>query len=464
MAELVSVVRDWTRSRYPREIIALAPLGATGCIILALIAIGPWVNGKLGYPGLVPLLIATSLTTAVSTKIARTTTTRGGLALVLVLALAMRVSIVVVNPILSTDVYRYVWDGRVQAAGINPYRFVPADPALSALRDASVFPNVNRADSAVTIYPPVAQAFFYLATRVGETITVMRLALVACELVTIGIIIDLLRRFGRPVTTVAAYAWHPLPIWEIANNGHVDALMVALAMAGLWLFIRMRPLVSAVAVALGMLVKPYLILIMPALWRPWDWRVPLAVLLTIGICYLPYLGVGTGVLGYLGSGYLDEEGFEDGDGFWLVHLANAAWGESSGFFVVYLCVALAVLGYLAIRAAWRSDLSPETTTHRIIDLLLAGLFFLSPNYPWYFLVLTPFLSIVGGAPVWTFTIGAFLLYQECWCDDQPDILIWKTVLNVAFLIAITLTFATSLVASGRLPRILGCEPRANRIK
>ena len=71
MAELVSVVRDWTRSHYPREIIALVPLGATGCVILALIAIGPWVNGKFGYPGLVPLLIATGLTTARRRRIRR---------------------------------------------------------------------------------------------------------------------------------------------------------------------------------------------------------------------------------------------------------------------------------------------------------------------------------------------------------------------------------------------------------
>jgi alpha-1,6-mannosyltransferase len=464
MAELVNVVRDWTRSHYPREIVALVPLGATGCSILVLIAVGPWVNGKFGYPGLVPLLIGTGLATVVATKMARTTSTRGGLSLVLVLAFAMRLSMVSINPILSTDVYRYVWDGRVQAAGINPYRFVPADSALSALRDASIFPNINRANSAVTIYPPVAQAFFYLATRLGETITVMRLALVACELVTIGIIIDLLRRFGRPVTTVVAYAWHPLPIWEIANNGHVDALMVALGMTGLWLLIRMRPLASAIAVALGVLVKPYLILILPAMWRPWDWRVPLAVILTIGIWYVPYLGVGTGVLGYLGTGYLDEEDFADGDGFWLVHLANSAWGEFSSFFVFYLCVTLTVLGYLAIRAAWRSDRSPETTIHRMIDLLLAGLFFLSPNYPWYFLVLTPFLSIAGGAPAWTFTIGAFLLYQECWCDDQPDILIWKTALNVAFLIAVTFAFAKNLPVPGRLREILGWQHRANGIK
>jgi Glycosyltransferase family 87 len=301
---------------------------------------GPRVNAAFGSPGLVPLLITSGLATLVVTKIARATPMREGLAIVLGLALAMRLSIVFIEPILSTDVYRYVWDGRVQAAGINPYRFVPADPALSAIRDVSIFPNINRADFAVTIYPPVAQAFFYLATRLGETVTVMRLALIACEIVTIAVVIDLLRRFDKPATMVAAYAWHPLPIWEIANNGHIDALMVALAMAGLWLFIRLRPLAAAVAITLGMLVKPYLILMMPALRRPWDWRVPLAVILTIAICYLPYIGVGSGVLGYLGSGYLDEEDIADGDGFWLVHLANSVWDEVPGLVVLYLCAAL----------------------------------------------------------------------------------------------------------------------------
>src|SRR5262245_23175749 len=447
-------VARWTQDRPGRDIAALAPLAASGCIILALTVAGPRVNAAFGSPGLVPLLITSGLATLVATKIARTAPMREGLAIVLGLALAMRLSIVFIEPILSTDVYRYVWDGRVQAAGLNPYRFVPADPALYAIRDASIFPNINRADSAVTIYPPVAQAFFYLATRLGETITVMRLALIACEIITIAVVIDLLRRFDKPATMVAAYAWHPLPIWEIANNGHIDALMIALAMAGLWLFIRLRPLASAVAITLGMLVKPYLILMTPALWRPWDWRVPLAVILTIVVCYLPYLGVGTGVLGYLGSGYLDEEDIADGDGFWLVHLANSAWDEVPGLVVLYLCAALAILGWLAVRAAWRSDRSPEAAIHHIVGLLLAGLFLLSPNYPWYFLILVPFLPIVGGAPVWTFTIGAFLLYRECWCDDQPDILIWKTALNLAFLIAVSFPIARSLAAPGRLRSIL----------
>ena len=82
----------------------------------------------------------------------------------------------------------------MQAAGINPYAFVPADEALQSLRDAAIYPNINRADYAVTAYPPVAQMFFFAVTRISETLTAMRLAMVACEIVVVAVLIDLLRR------------------------------------------------------------------------------------------------------------------------------------------------------------------------------------------------------------------------------------------------------------------------------
>src|SRR5215472_11940244 len=117
----------------------------------------------------------------------------------LAFAALFRLSILFVPPYLSDDIYRYVWDGRVQAAGINPYRYIPADQSLAFLRDAAVFPNINRADTAPTIYPPVAQFFFLIVTRFGESVTMMRLGLLGCESVTITLIILLLRRMNRPV-------------------------------------------------------------------------------------------------------------------------------------------------------------------------------------------------------------------------------------------------------------------------
>ena len=88
------------------------------------------------------------------------------------------------DPLLSSDIYRYVWDGRVQAAGINPYRYFPPMTRwrFCARDDLS---HINRADFAVTIYPPVAQFFFLIVTRIGESVNVMRLALLGCEAVSV---------------------------------------------------------------------------------------------------------------------------------------------------------------------------------------------------------------------------------------------------------------------------------------
>ena len=82
----------------------------------------------------------------------------------LMITVAVQATGLLVFPLTSDDIYRYVWDGRVQLAGIDPYRFVPLDPALTFLRDAQLFPPggppaINR-PGVHTIYPPGAQALF----------------------------------------------------------------------------------------------------------------------------------------------------------------------------------------------------------------------------------------------------------------------------------------------------------------
>src|SRR5205085_6318953 len=230
---------------------ALAGLSAAGVAMLIFVALGPSIIRTAGYQAFIPALAASGLLTLAAARLADDVPARSGLVVILGLALAMRLLLIGEQPYLSNDIYRYVWDGRVQAAGINPYLHVPVDPALAALRDTAIFPFINRADYAVTAYPPVAQMFFLLVTRIAESLTIMRLAMVACEFAIVAIVIDLARTLQRPVTAVVAYAWHPLAIWEIANSGHVEALMVALLMLALWLLVRARPVAGVVAAALA---------------------------------------------------------------------------------------------------------------------------------------------------------------------------------------------------------------------
>ena len=411
---------------------ALIALGLTAVLVtgIALRIHDPYWNS------FVLLLVLSGFIALAATRVAEHAPPTIALVVIVVVAVTMRLIVLSEDPILSTDIYRYVWDGRVQATGINPYRYVPADPALAQLRDAIIYPNIERADYATTIYPPVAQLFFFAVTRIAETLTAMRLALIGCEAVTLIVLIDLLRRLGKPVTLAVAYAWHPLAVWEVASSGHVDALMVTLVMVGVWLLVRHRRIAAGVFVALGALAKPYAIAALPACWRPWGWRLPLAVLLVIVACYLPYLGVGKGVFGFLLNGYLNEEGLQGGDGFWLVHVARAALGDIPGLVPLYLALAAATLGVLALRAAFARDDTPERRVRDIAMLLMVGLFFLSPNYPWYYLVVAAFIPLGGGAPAWAMSIGAVLLYV-LFPDYDARFLIWKGVLTIAFLIAVT---------------------------
>ncbi len=332
-------------------------------------------------------------------------------ALLLILAVAMLARAVALPaPItLSTDIYRYVWDGRVQAAGINPYRHVPADPALAALRDDGIYPHINRADYAPTIYPPVAQMIFLAITRLGETVTAMKLAMVGCDVGTIFAIMAILARDGLPRERVLIYAWHPLPIWEFAGNGHVDVAAIALMCIAMLLALDGRRALAGIALAMSALIKPFALVITPALWRRWDFRMPLAFVAMVVVCYLPYLGVGKKVFGFLGA-YGDEEGYGDGWGFFPVALLRALGLPSPNGFV-YLLVALAILAALAARIALRP---PRDKGEPEAEILLASAFILlvSPHYAWYFAWMLPLLCRVVYVPLLYVTLASFVFYLD----------------------------------------------------
>jgi hypothetical protein len=321
----------------------------------------------------------------------------------------MRLALLFTEPTLSTDIYRYIWDGRVQAAGINPYRHVPAAPELAPLRDPAIWPLINRADYAVTIYPPVAQTLFLGITRVAESVVVMKLGLLVFEAITVAVLIALLKRFAMPPTRVAVYAWHPLTVWEIAGNGHVDAAMIALLMAGLLVFLDGRTLLAGVIATLGALIKPTALLALPVFWQPWNWKLPLAVVATITVAYLPYLSVGSGVFGYLGT-YIEEEGFSAGGGFRIVWLLEQLAGPLPHAGAVYAGLAALILASLALATGFRTDRSDGAAMRSLNWLLIAFLALSTPHYPWYFLVLVPFLAFAPTATGWTLTTASVVLY------------------------------------------------------
>ena len=393
-------------------------LAAMAVGLSALTAAADALHWRLGGWVLIGAFALATLCALTAGRVARLADRNVALLVILAGAAAVRLALLFSEPALSSDIYRYIWDGRVQASGTNPYAHVPAARELVPLRDADVWPRINRADYAVTIYPPVAQAVFFTVTRFGESVVAMKLGLLLFEAVGIAAIIALLRRLGRPATDVAAYAWHPLPAWEIAGNGHVDAAMLALLLAGLVAYLHGRTLAAGVLITLGALVKPLALLALPVLWRPWDWRLPLCVLGTIALAYAPYLSVGSGVFAFV-PGYLEEEGLASGTGFKLLWLAQLATGPLRYGTAAYVAASAVALCALALAAGFRSDRSAQASLRAAAWLLVAFLVLISPNYPWYFLVLVPFLALSPSTTAWVLTSASVLFYNVVPNDVLP---------------------------------------------
>jgi hypothetical protein len=360
---------------------------------------------------------------------------RHTLIVILLVAAVLRAIALFAPQALSTDAYRYVWDGRVQAAGINPYRFIPADPALERLRDASIYPNINRAQYAHTIYPPTAQLAFLAIERVSDSVIGMKLGMLVFDSVSIACLLALLRRNGLPAARVLLYAWHPLPIWEFAGTGHVDAVAIAFVLLAFLAASRRAPIWAGIALAAATLVKFYPVVAAPALYRRWDWRLPAAFVMTVIVLYLPYLSVGSGVFGFL-SGYATEEGLRDGSGIFIWSFLKE-WCHIPEAVVRYfpLLAALLLLG----AALWTQRKSATRTPGDVAAALgLASLFTLlvSPHDPWYFTWLVPFLCF-------RFTMATFWLTGACtlmYVLPEPTALKAQSLIYIPFLVFLALQF------------------------
>ena len=190
---------------------------------------------------------------------------RAGFFLVLLGALAFRLTLLPLAPTLSTDLYRYRWDGQVQAAGWNPYSMRPDDPRLFSLRAASgpgwqLMP----AHELPTVYPPLVELVFRATWRVLPGPVGFKLPFVLADLAVVGMLGFWVRKTGQRTARLAIYAWNPLVIIEFAGSGHNDSLAVAAMVAGI-LIIRRRPIVSTMALAAGAMAKFFPAALLP-LW------------------------------------------------------------------------------------------------------------------------------------------------------------------------------------------------------
>jgi len=324
------------------------------------------------------------------------------------LAIVIRIPVAFAPPYLSTDIHRYVWDGHIEAAGFNPYRYAPTDPRLAALRDPRIYPLIASKD-APTIYPPVAEAIFLAVTRVSESAAALKVAMAICDVIAFFLLVRLLALEGMPTGRVLVYAWHPLPLWEFAGSGHIDVVLIVCLLAAFYSARKRRTGLSGLFLAAATLTKFYPALLAPALYRRWGWRMPATFAAAIVVGYLPFVSAGPQVLGFL-PGYAHQEGFDAaGTGFYLLDLLHHMPAFASLSARGYAAGALAVLAVLGLAVALRPDRDrpPYAAAAALAALFMVAV---SPHYPWYFSWLIVFACCVRSFALLWLTNACLLLY------------------------------------------------------
>jgi alpha-1,6-mannosyltransferase len=322
------------------------------------------------------------------------------------------------------DVRRYVWDGRMQRLGYNPYIVVPADPAFAALHTTETR-TLNHPDLP-SPYPPGAQLFFRAVTAIHESAFAMRIALVICDLLIVLVLLAVLRATGQRAHWILAYAWNPLLAAEVAGSGHVDILGALLLLVSFAALLRRWRAVAALAFALAVAVKFLPIVLLPLYWRRIRVRDAVLAAIVFALLYLPFLNHRRIPIGSLGA-YIQSFRFND-------PVFAALERVVAPQVVMGLAAFIGVLIAVWFRNRFQT-LSADAFAWPIAAVLLCA----PVVYPWYLLWLLPFMRSVATLPliIWTVSIVPAYIVWHLRALGRPWVLPGAIVLLEYGAVAIT---------------------------
>jgi len=298
-------------------------------------------------------------------------------------------------PGVDDDIHRYLWDGRVQRLGYNPYIVVPSDPALAGLHTSETRTLNN--PEVPSPYPAGAQLFFRAVTSIHESIFALKVAFVICDFAIAFVLLDVLRRTRQGERWVLAYAWHPLLAIDVAGSGHIDILGVLLLLVSVAALVRRWRAVAALAFGLAVSVKLLPIVLLPLYWKRVRMRDAALAAIVVGLLYVPFLNHGRIPIGSLGS-YVQRFRFNDPVFATLERVAAPQ-----------LVAGLAVLvGFLT--AIWMRTKSAEGSSDAFAWPMAASLLCAPVIYPWYLLWLLPFLRSTSTVPIMIWTLSIIPTY------------------------------------------------------
>lgn len=385
-----------------------------------------WTEAPLGSPVFYAVV---GVTTAIyATVLAlvwrRPPTSRRLLWLALGLAVLVRAPLMLPTVDFDNDMMRYVWDGRVQRLGYNPYHVLPADPAMAHTHDALTarMPSAR----ARTPYPPAAQLFFRAVVTIRDSARLMKLALIVCDLLTLLIVWRWLAVTGRNEWLALAYGWNPFVVLEAGHSGHIDALGALWIVACAYFMTRRRTALASMAFVVAVATKLLPIVLAPLFWRRIHVRDALAGAGVLALLYLPFVG-GPGLPVGAVPNVVAHIRFNGP----IYHAISA---------LTFPPVAAAVAVSVGLAVAWWARRRLDASDPAAWAFPMAAALVCAPViYSWYLLWLTPFLLTSKTLPVlvWTFTVLLTYLvwfipeYREPWVVPA-----WVLVLEYGTVLAV----------------------------
>ena len=368
-----------------------------GAILLVSLAIASRKLGSVGEPSFIIALLVAGIAYLLAIREFFSTQNfpRHVIIIGIVLAALWQIPFLLQPPGLDDDVHRYVWDGRVQRLGYNPYIVVPSDPALAGLHTPETRTLNNPEVSSP--YPAGAQLFFRGVTAIHESILAFKVAFAACEVAIVLLLFAELRRRGQAEHWVLAYAWNPLLVTCVAYSGHIDILGALLLLLSAAALQRRWRAAAAIAFGLAVAVKFLPIVLTPLYWRRVRVRDAMLAIFVVVLLYVPFLHRGSVPMGSLGV-FVQRFRFND-PMFALLERVAAP----------QLLVGLAVLvGFLT--AIWIRSKSPALSADTFAWPMAASLLCAPVVYPWYLIWLIPFLRPAATVPLMIWTVSIIPTY------------------------------------------------------
>jgi alpha-1,6-mannosyltransferase len=315
----------------------------------------------------------------------------------LIFAVLWQIAFLRVPTGVDDDIHRYVWDGRLQRLGLNPYIVVPSDPAVRNLHTDETR-NLNNPDLP-SPYPAGAQLFFRGVTAIHESTFALRGAFVLCEFGIVLLLLDVLRRTKQGAHLVLVFAWNPLLAIEVAGSGHVDIVGVLLLVMSAAALMRHWRTTAAVTLGLAVAVKFLPIVLLPLYWKRVRVRDAAIAVVVFGMLYLPFLDHGRIPIGSLGT-YVQSFRF---NGPVFAALDRVAPPRA--------LAGLAVLFGFVI-STWLRRARPEWSLEQFAWPMAATLLCAPAVFPWYLVWLLPFLVSTSTLLIIVWTVSIIATYVQ----------------------------------------------------